>query len=62
MRIFTSKKLAYVVALALTGALVGCGDDGKDGAPGTPGTPGSQEHPVLQEPLVNLVNHGHQRQ
>ncbi|MCL1090151.1 cytochrome C [Shewanella profunda] len=40
MRIFTSKKLAYVVALALTGALVGCGDDGKDGADGAPGTPG----------------------
>lgn len=40
MRIFTSKKLAYFVALALTGALVGCGDDGKDGADGAPGTPG----------------------
>lgn len=40
MRIFTSRKLAYLVALALTGALVGCGDDGKDGVDGAPGTPG----------------------
>lgn len=40
MRIFTSKKLAYIVALVLTGALVGCGDDGKDGVDGAPGTPG----------------------
>ncbi|MGL5358487.1 MAG: multiheme c-type cytochrome, partial [Shewanella sp.] len=40
MRIFTTKRLAYVVALALTGGLVGCGSDGKDGADGAPGTPG----------------------
>lgn len=62
MRIFTSKKLAYVVALALTGALVGCGSDGKDGvdgAPGTPGTPGTpgepwKPTPVTKSTLTNL--------
>lgn len=45
MRIFTSKKLAYLVAIALTGALAGCGSDGKDGAPGQPGDPGQPGKP-----------------
>ncbi|WP_172588304.1 multiheme c-type cytochrome [Shewanella xiamenensis] len=56
MRIFTSKKLAYVVALALTGALVGCGSDGKDGvdgAPGTPGTPGTPGEPWVPPPVTS---------
>lgn len=62
MRIFTSRKLAYVVALALTGGLVGCGSDGKDGAdgaPGTPGTPGTpgdswKPTPVTKSTITNL--------
>ncbi|MEE2026479.1 hypothetical protein DIKCMJMK_00329 [Shewanella oneidensis] len=56
MRIFTSKKLAYIVALVLTGALVGCGDDGKDGvdgAPGTPGIPGTPP-PVTSSTMTNV--------
>lgn len=62
MRIFTSRKLAYLVALALTGALVGCGDDGKDGVdgapgtpgiPGTPGTPGTPGEPGTPPPVTS---------
>ncbi|MGL6121917.1 MAG: multiheme c-type cytochrome, partial [Shewanella sp.] len=45
MKIFTSKKLAYVIALALSGALVGCGSDGKDGADGAPGIDGTPGKP-----------------
>uniref|UniRef100_Q0HWT5 Outer membrane cytochrome MtrC/MtrF-like domain-containing protein n=1 Tax=Shewanella sp. (strain MR-7) TaxID=60481 RepID=Q0HWT5_SHESR len=45
MRIFTSKKLAYLVALTLTGALVGCGSDGKDGKDGVDGTDGQDGKP-----------------
>ncbi|MGI1985760.1 multiheme c-type cytochrome [Shewanella glacialipiscicola] len=59
MKIFTSKKLAYLVALALTGALVGCGSDGDDGAPGapgipgTPGVPGAPGGPGTPPPVTN---------
>ncbi|ABM01193.1 multiheme c-type cytochrome [Shewanella amazonensis] len=58
MRKFTSRKLAYLVALVLTGALAGCGDDGKDGAdgapgaPGTPGTPGTPGEPWSPPPVT----------
>ncbi|MGL5392437.1 MAG: multiheme c-type cytochrome, partial [Shewanella sp.] len=55
MRIFTAKKLAYVIALLLTGGLVGCGSDGKDGAagaPGTPGTPGTPGDPWKPTPVT----------
>ncbi|MCH1931692.1 cytochrome C [Shewanella sp. A25] len=40
MRKFTSKKLAYLIAFALTGALAGCGSDGKDGVDGQDGQDG----------------------
>lgn len=62
MRIFTSKKLAYFVALALTGSLVGCGSDGKDGVDGTPGTPGESWKPTpvtkSTETKVKVLNYG----
>ncbi len=53
MKLFTSKKLAYLVAATLTGALVGCdGDDGKDGVDLT--------HPTVTSSTqtnVNVINY-----
>ncbi|QYJ80558.1 multiheme c-type cytochrome [Shewanella acanthi] len=45
MRKFTSKKLAYLIAFTLTGALAGCGSDGKDGVDGQDGQNGQDGKP-----------------
>lgn len=60
MKLFTSKRLAYLVAAVLTGALVGCsgddGKDGKDGVDGQPGAPGeSWKPPVATSSLESFV-------
>ncbi|QYJ91270.1 MULTISPECIES: multiheme c-type cytochrome [Shewanella] len=65
MKLFTSKKLAYLVAAVLTGALVGCsgddGKDGKDGVDGQPGTPGESWKPPVAttalETNVKVINY-----
>ena len=64
MKLFKSKKLAYLVAVVLTGALVGCsgddGKDGKDGVDGQPGTPGDSWTPPVAttalETNVKVIN------
>ncbi|MCG9696176.1 cytochrome C [Shewanella sp. Isolate11] len=62
MKFFKSKKLAYVVAAVLTGALAGCsGDDGKDGVDGTDGDHGNSWTPPVVttsvETNVNVINY-----
>ncbi len=58
MKFFTSKKLAYLVAASLTGALVGCdGDDGKDGVDGSDGGYTVPAVTSSTETNVNVINY-----
>ncbi len=58
MKFFTSKKLAYLVAASLTGALVGCdGDDGKDGKDGIDGSYSVPAVTSSTETNVNVINY-----
>ncbi|MCE9678195.1 cytochrome C [Shewanella sp. AS1] len=65
MKIFTSKKLSFVIAATLAGALVGCtgedGKDGVDGVDGVAGTPGDSWTPpavsTSAETNVNVINY-----